>query len=42
MDNKSLTFDLEQMITNSLIDQNYKIAISENPQINTEPSPDKN
>ena len=41
MDNKSLTFDLEQMITNSLIDQNYKIAISENPQINTEPSPDK-
>ena len=41
MDNKSLTFELEQMITKGLIDQNYKIFIRENQQINTEPSPDK-
>ena len=41
MDNKSLTFELEQMITKGLIDQNYKILIRENQQINTEPSPDK-
>ena len=41
MDNKSLTFELEQMITKILIDQNYKIMIRENSQINTEPSPDK-
>ena len=41
MDNKSLTFELEQMITKGLIDQNYKILITENKQINTEPSPDK-
>ena len=41
MDNKSLTFELEQMITKGLIDQNYKILIKENQQINTEPSPDK-
>ena len=30
------------MITKGLIDQNYKILIKENPQINTESSPDKN
>ena len=41
MDNKSLTFELEQIITKGLIDQNYKILIRENRQINTEPSPDK-
>ena len=41
MDNKSLTFELEQMIAKGLIDQNYKILIKENPQIYTEPSPDK-
>ena len=41
MDNKSLEFELEQMITKGLIDQNYKILIRENQQINTEPSPDK-
>ena len=41
MDNKFLTFELEQMITKALIDQNYKILIRENPQINIEPSPDK-
>ena len=41
MDNKSVTFELEQMITKGLIDQNYKILIRENQQINTEPSPDK-
>ena len=41
MDNKSLAFELEQMITKDLIDQNYKILIRENPQINTEPSHDK-
>ena len=29
------------MITKDLIDQNYKILIRENQQINTEPSPDK-
>ena len=39
--NKSLTLELEQMITKGLIDQNYKILIRENRQINTEPSPDK-
>ena len=41
MDNKSLTFELEQMITKGLIGHNYKILIRENPQINTEPFPDK-
>ena len=41
MDNKSLTFELEQMITKGLIDQNYKIISKKNPQINAEPSPDK-
>ena len=41
MDNKCLTFELEQMITKGLIDQNYKILVRENPQINIEPSPDK-
>ena len=41
MDNKSLTFELEQMVTKGLIDQNYKILIRGNLQINTEPSPDK-
>ena len=41
MDNKSLTFELKQMITKGLIDQNYKILIRENSQIITEPSPDK-
>ena len=41
MDNKFLTFELEQMITKGLIDQNYQILIRENPQINIEPSPDK-
>ena len=40
-DNKSLTFEFEQMITKGLIDQNYKILIRENQQINTELSPDK-
>ena len=34
MDNKSLTFELEQMITKGLIDQNYKILIRENQQKN--------
>ena len=38
MDNKSLTLELEQMITKGLIDQNYKILIRENRQINTESS----
>ena len=32
MDNKSLTFQFEQMITESLIDQNYEILITGNPQ----------
>ena len=41
MDNKSLTFELEPMITKGLIDQNYKILIRKNQQTNTEPSPDK-
>ena len=41
MDNKSFTFELEQMVTEGLTDQNYKILVIENPQINTEPSPDK-
>ena len=41
MDNKCLTFELEQMITKGLIDQNYKILVRENPQINIEPPPDK-
>ena len=41
IDNKSLTLELEQMITKGLIDQNYKILIRENRQINTEPSPNK-
>ena len=41
MDNKYLTFELEQMITEDLIDPNCKILIRENQQINTEPSPDK-
>ena len=41
MDNKSLTLELEQMITKGLLDQNYKILIRENRQINTEPLPDK-
>ena len=41
MDNKSLTFELEQMIMKGLIDQNYKILIRESQQINTEPLPDK-
>ena len=41
MDNKSLTLELEQMITKGLIDQNYKILIRENRQVNTELSPDK-
>ena len=41
MDNKPLTFELEQMITKGLIDQNYKILIRECPQINTELSPEK-
>ena len=40
MDNKSLTLD-EQMISKGLIDQNYKILIRENRQINTEAFPDK-
>ena len=34
MDNKCLTFELQQMITKGLIDQNYKILVRENPQIN--------
>ena len=41
MDNKYLTFELEQMITEDLIDPNYRILIRGNQQINTEPSPDK-
>ena len=41
MDNKSLTLELEQMITKGLIYQNFKILIRENRQIKTEPSPDK-
>ena len=41
MDNKSFTFELAQMVTEGLIDQNYKIVIMENPQTNAEPSPDK-
>ena len=41
MDKKSLTFELEQMITKGVIDQNYQILITENQQINTEPPPDK-
>ena len=41
MDNKSLTLELEQMKTKGLIDQNYKILIRENRQINREPFPDK-
>ena len=41
MDNKSLTFELEQMITKGLMDHSYKILIRENQQIDTEPSPDK-
>ena len=41
MDNKSLTFELQQMIIKGLIDQNYQIFIKESKQINTEPSPDK-
>ena len=41
MNNKSLTLELEQMIAKGLIDQNYKILIRENGQINTEPSLDK-
>ena len=32
MDNKSLTFQFEQMITESLIDQNYEILITGSPQ----------
>ena len=41
MDNKSLTSELEQMITKGLIDHNYKILIREYQQKNTEPSPHK-
>ena len=41
MDNKPLTFELEQMITKGLIEQNYKILIRKSPQINTQPYPDK-
>ena len=41
MDNKSLIFELEQMIIKGLIDQNYKILIRESQQTNTEPSPGK-
>ena len=41
MDNKSLSFELEQMITEDSIDQNYKFLTRENPQISTELSPDK-
>ena len=41
MDSKSVILELEQMITKGLIDQNYKILIRENRQINTEPSADK-
>ena len=41
MDNKSLKFELEQKITKGLFDQNYRILIRENQQINTKPSPDK-
>ena len=43
MDNKSLTFELEQMskLRKGLIDQNYKILIRESQRINTKPSPDK-
>ena len=36
-DNKSLTFELEQMIIKGLIDQTYKILIRESQQINIEP-----
>ena len=32
MDSKSLTFQFEQMITESLIDQNYEILITGSPQ----------
>ena len=32
MDNKSLTSQYEQMITESLIDQNYEILITGSPQ----------
>lgn len=42
MDNKSLTFQFEQMITESLIDQNYEILITGSPQqIKTELSLEK-
>ena len=41
MDNKSLIFEIEQIITKGLIDQSCKILIRENQQINTEPYPDK-
>ena len=43
MDNKSLTFELEQMskLSKGLIDQNYKILIRESQRINIKPSPDK-
>ena len=37
IDNKFLTFEVEQMMTKGLIDQNYKILIRENPHMNTEP-----
>ena len=41
MDNKSLTFEIEQTIIKVLIDQNYKILIRESQQINTELSTDR-
>ena len=37
MDNKSLIFEPEQMITKGLIDRNYNILIKQIQQINTDP-----
>ena len=39
MDNEPLTFELEQMTTKGLIEQNYQLLIRENQQIDTEPFP---
>ena len=41
MNNKSFIFELEQMITKGLIDQKYKILVTEGPQINRNPSQNK-
>ena len=41
MYNKSVTFELEQMIIKGLIDQNYEILTRVSQKINTEPFPDK-